>query len=57
MIFLKIKNLGKKYVFISNCDNLGATVNENILNQMVDKKLDFCLEVVEKTLADVKEEL
>lgn len=53
-VYQKMKNMGKKYVFISNCDNLGATVNYMIAKIMQENKLDFCLEVVNKTLADVK---
>jgi len=45
---------GKEYVFISNIDNLGATVDFEILNYMVKEKLDFCMELTDKTRADVK---
>ena len=49
-----MKNMGKEYVFISNADNLGSTVSHNILNSMIVNNIDFSLEVVEKTLKDVK---
>jgi len=45
---------GKKYCFISNIDNLGATVDLNILNMCVDQKREFVMEVTDKTRADVK---
>lgn len=45
---------GKEYVFISNIDNLGATVNFDILNYMVKEKVDFVMEVTDKTRSDVK---
>lgn len=51
--------LGKKYVFISNIDNLGATVDTNIVNLMRSppqgmSKPEFIMEVTDKTAADVK---
>lgn len=45
---------GKEYVFISNIDNLGATVDWNILNMMAEKKAEYIMEVTDKTRADVK---
>lgn len=45
---------GKEYVFISNSDNLGAVVDLKILNHLVQKKNEYCMEVTPKTLADVK---
>jgi len=45
---------GKEYVFISNIDNLGATVDFEILDYMVSEKLDFCMELTDKTRSDVK---
>lgn len=48
----------KEFVFISNIDNLGATVDLNILNFLLHPsdgvKPDFLMEVTEKTRADVK---
>jgi len=46
--------IGKKVCFISNIDNLGATVDLNILGQCVTEGNDFIMEVTEKTRADVK---
>jgi len=47
---------GKKYVFLSNIDNLGATVDLKILNFLAngEKKPEFIMEVTDKTRADVK---
>jgi len=45
---------GKKYVFLSNIDNLGATVDPNILNYMTNRDSEFIMEVTDKTRADVK---
>lgn len=51
---------GKEYVFISNIDNLGATVDLNILDFLVSKSgsgspaPEFVMEVTDKTRADVK---
>merc|ERR1712200_300083 len=45
---------GKKVCFISNIDNLGATVDINILNTCIKHNNDFIMEVTEKTRADVK---
>jgi len=45
---------GKKYCFISNIDNLGATVDLNILNSMFTSNNEFVMEVTDKTRADVK---
>jgi len=45
---------GKEYVFISNIDNLGATVDWTILNWLDKDKIDFIMEVTDKTRSDVK---
>merc|ERR1712200_17285 len=45
---------GKKVCFISNIDNLGATVDTNILSTCIKHNNDFIMEVTEKTRADVK---
>ncbi|KAJ4807914.1 UTP--glucose-1-phosphate uridylyltransferase [Rhynchospora pubera] len=45
---------GKEYVFIANSDNLGATVDLNILNHLIQNQNEVCVEVTPKTLADVK---
>lgn len=50
----KFLNQGKKYVFLSNIDNLGATVDPAILNYMAVRNAEFIMEVTDKTRADVK---
>ena len=48
-IIVKIK------IFLSNIDNLGATVDMNILTNLVQNpETEFCMEVTDKTRADVK---
>lgn len=52
----KFLKQGKKYVFLSNIDNLGATIDLQILNFMANnpKRPEFVMEVTDKTRADVK---
>ncbi|KAG1671434.1 UTP--glucose-1-phosphate uridylyltransferase [Nymphon striatum] len=49
---------GREYCFVSNIDNLGATVDLNILNMLVNPTgntaPEFVMEVTDKTRADVK---
>lgn len=45
---------GKEYLFVSNSDNLGAVVDEKILQHMIDTQAEFLMEVTNKTKADVK---
>lgn len=47
---------GREYCFISNIDNLGATVDLSILHLLInsDKSPEFVMEVTDKTKADVK---
>jgi UTP--glucose-1-phosphate uridylyltransferase len=50
---------GREYVFISNIDNLGSTVDLSILNFLLDERGDglspeFLMEVTDKTRADIK---
>lgn len=45
---------GKEYLFVSNVDNLAATVDLQILGYFAKNDLDFCMEVTDKTRADVK---
>lgn len=53
-VLTKLKQKGIKYLFISNSDNLGATFDGKILNYMQENDIDFLMEVVPKTKADVK---
>ncbi|MBT5257926.1 MAG: UTP--glucose-1-phosphate uridylyltransferase [Nitrospina sp.] len=45
---------GRDYLFISNADNLGATIDLKILNYIIDKDIPFLMEVTAKTSADTK---
>jgi UTP--glucose-1-phosphate uridylyltransferase len=45
---------GKEYLFVSNSDNLGAVVDEKILQHMIDSQSEFIMEVTDKTKADIK---
>ena len=45
---------GKEILFISNSDNLGATIDEALCEYMLEKKLDFLMEVTPRTLVDKK---
>lgn len=51
---------GREYCFLSNIDNLGATVDLKILNKLLNEKtstgdsIEFVMEVTDKTRADVK---
>lgn len=54
----KFINTEKEYCFISNIDNLGATVDMHILNLLLNPNAvsdhEFVMEVTDKTRADVK---
>jgi len=52
--FSKLQKEGKEYIFFSNIDNLGATVDVDILNHMVQSDSEFIMEVTDKTRSDVK---
>eukprot|EP00112_Aurelia_sp_Birch-Aquarium-sp1_P006719 Seg1735.5 transcript_id=Seg1735.5/GoldUCD/mRNA.D3Y31 product="UTP-glucose-1-phosphate uridylyltransferase" protein_id=Seg1735.5/GoldUCD/D3Y31 len=50
---------GKEFVFVSNIDNLGATIDLHILNFLINQsdgsdQCEFLMEVTDKTMADVK---
>merc|ERR1712126_281255 len=45
---------GRQLCFISNTDNLGATVDLEILRLGLNNKQEFLMEVTDKTRADVK---
>jgi len=45
---------GKEYVFVSNVDNLGATVDTKILKMMSECGSEYCMELTDKTRADIK---
>jgi len=50
----KLIGLGYEYIFVSNIDNLGATLDFNILNELIKNNTEFALELTNKTLLDVK---
>lgn len=50
----KLVQDGKKYMFISNSDNLGATLDLSILGYFQKHHLDFLMETTPKTPADIK---
>lgn len=50
-LFLKA---GKRYLFVSNADNLSAYPNISILNYIAAKQVPFLCEVTRRTLADRK---
>ncbi|XP_019853045.1 PREDICTED: UTP--glucose-1-phosphate uridylyltransferase-like [Amphimedon queenslandica] len=45
---------GKELMFVSNIDNLGATVDLSILSHFVSNRCEFVMEVTDKTRSDVK---
>ncbi|KAG7446245.1 UTP-glucose-1-phosphate uridylyltransferase [Guyanagaster necrorhizus] len=45
---------GKEYLFVSNSDNLGATVDTRIMQYMIDEQIEFLMEVTGKTKADLQ---
>src|SRR6201996_3109949 len=50
----KLLARGVEIVFLSNADNLGAVVDLNILQHMVETKAEYIMELTDKTKADVK---
>lgn len=53
----KFINEARDYCFVSNIDNLGATKDMNILNELISRGKNaptFVMEVTDKTMADVK---
>ena len=45
---------GREILFVSNGDNLGATVDTNVLNHMIETGAEYLMELTDKTRADVK---
>ncbi|CAB4861855.1 MAG: UTP--glucose-1-phosphate uridylyltransferase [Actinobacteria bacterium] len=45
---------GFRYAFVSNADNLGAVLDERILNWFASKEIPFLMEVADRTAADRK---
>lgn len=50
----KLLELGYEYAFISNSDNLGAVIDEKILNYFAEHKTPFMMEVCQRTEVDKK---
>lgn len=50
----KLLAMGKRYLFVANADNLGATFDPTILGYMKLNKIPFLMETAERTEADKK---
>jgi UTP--glucose-1-phosphate uridylyltransferase len=50
----KLLDQGYEYAFVSNADNLGATLHEGILGWFARERLPFLMEVADRTEADRK---
>lgn len=50
----KLLDAGYEYAFVSNADNLGATLDADILGYFAANKLPFLMEVAHRTRADSK---
>merc|ERR1712048_906009 len=50
----KLLGQGYEYMFVSNSDNLGATMDLKLLSYFADSKAPFMMEVAERTDADKK---
>ncbi len=50
----KLLETGYEYAFLSNGDNLGATIEPYILQYFAEENLEFAMEMTPKTLADKK---
>lgn len=53
-ILQELIDSGKETLFVSNGDNLGATVDLDILRYMQDTQSEYVMELTDKTRADVK---
>jgi len=50
----RLLDAGYRYAFVSNADNLGATLDPTILGWMAERQLPFVMEVTDRTPADRK---
>jgi UDP-N-acetylglucosamine pyrophosphorylase len=50
----RLLDRGVKFLFVSNSDNLGATVDLRVLSHLVETNTSFLMEVTERTAADRK---
>ncbi len=53
-VLRRLLDEGIRYALIRNVDNLGATMNENLLGYFATRQLPFMMEVAVKTPSDVK---
>jgi len=53
-VLKKLLDAGIKYMFVSNSDNLGATLDLNLLSFFAESDKSFVMEVAERTEADKK---
>jgi UTP--glucose-1-phosphate uridylyltransferase len=54
-VLLQLLDEGKEWIFVSNIDNMGATVDTNILGYIeAHPDCEYIMEVTDKTKADVK---
>eukprot|EP01118_Nematostelium_gracile_P012608 TRINITY_DN4632_c0_g1_i1.p1 TRINITY_DN4632_c0_g1~~TRINITY_DN4632_c0_g1_i1.p1 ORF type:complete len:491 (-),score=114.56 TRINITY_DN4632_c0_g1_i1:6-1478(-) len=51
-LLAEFRKEGKEYIFISNVENLGATVDAKILDHFINESLDFLLEVTNRISTD-----
>lgn len=50
----RLLDCGLRYLFVSNADNLGASVDLSLLEYFVDSEADFMMETARRTTADCK---
>lgn len=50
----KLRGAGIKYVFVSNSDNLGATLDLKLLQHFASTEAPFIMEVAQRTASDKK---
>ena len=53
-LLLQLKNSGVDYIFISNADNLAASLDSKIMAYLDATRCPFLMELTPKTSADVK---
>jgi UTP--glucose-1-phosphate uridylyltransferase len=53
-LLAQLVDAGYRYAFVSNADNLGAVIDEQLLGYFADSGLPFLMEVADRTEADKK---
>ncbi len=53
-VLARLLAAGRRYLFVSNSDNLGAVLDRRILGWFVDNEVPFLMEVADRTAADRK---